>query len=497
MIVLDDVPVTLEQMELVARGREPLVLGEPVREKIATSRRTLEHLLARGDRIYGTTTGVGGLSHLDVPPERQADLSRNIILSHACGVGPRLSDPLVRAIMFGAVMNLSQGYSGVRLELVERLVELLNRGVVPCVPSQGSVGSLTHMAHVGLALMGQGQARLGERVLPAAEALAEVGLEPFEMAAGEGLSMVSGTPSIVGIGGLAVLKARRLLRWADLAAAMSYEALQGNPGAFDERVHWVRPHPGQMAVASNLRRLTAGSQLLGTHRLQDCLSLRTTPQVHGACRETVHRAAETLQRELNSATDNPLIFEEGAVSACNAHGEPMAQCLDVCTTALAELGNIAERRTDRMLNYHVSGLPPFLCGGGGLNSGLMIPHYVSAYLVAENKILAHPVSVDSIPMSAFQEDHVNMGTMSALMAYRVATNVERILAVELLSAAHALEHLRPLVPGAAVAATVGRIWEEVRPVTEDRALSADIQKLADFVGGSDWIEQLERDVGAL
>jgi len=481
-LVLNGQPIELEHLHLLSTGLGNVRLGPLLAERIQKSRKNLLRHVAEGRQIYGTNTGVGALFTLSVPESEQPALSRNIVLSHACGVGDPLMPRTVRAIMFGAICNLSQGYSGVRLELVERLADFLNHDLLPIVPGSGSIGSLTHMAHIGCALMGLGTCQLRGIDMTVAEALKEVGLEPLELASGEGLSIVSGTPSIVGIGGVAALKAQRLSDIADLAASLSFEALRANPDSLDPRVHEVRPHPGQGAVARRMREFLEGSEMLSRENLQDCLSLRTTPQVHGGSRQTISRASETLEVELNSATDNPLIFEDKVLSACNAHGEPMAQCLDNLTVALAELGNISERRTDRLLNYRINGLPPFLADNPGLQSGLMIPQYVSAYLVSESKVLSHPVSVDSIPMSAFQEDHVNMGTLSALMALRVAINLEKILAVELITARAALRFLRPLSPAPRLQQAVDLLDSLVPPITEDRMLGPDITLLADYLG---------------
>ena len=314
------------------------------------------------------------------------------------------------------------------------------------------------------------------------EALASCELTPLSLEAGEGLSLVSGTPSLTGVGGVAVVKAQRISDIADIAAALSFEALRANPDSLHPRVHEVRPHFGQQEVARRMRILLEDSELLSRENLQDCLSLRTTPQVHGSTRQNVQRAVQTLEVELNSATDNPLIFEDEVLSACNAHGEPMAQCLDGLSVAMAELGNISERRTDRLLNFRINGLPPFLSDDPGLRSGLMIPQYVSAYLVAENKVLSHPASVDSIPMSAFQEDHVNMGTLSAIMARKVANNVERILAIELITARAALRFRAPLHCSPKLQTVVERLDSLVQPVLQDRILGPDIEKVAQYLG---------------
>ena len=481
-VLVGDKPTTLDDLQRVSEALCTVELSEIAREKLSTSRSHLLRHMANGKRIYGTNTGVGALFTLDVAVEDQAELSRNIVLSHACGVGRPLTSVQVRGIMFGAVCNLCQGYSGVRALLVERLVSFLNADLLPVVPGSGSIGSLTHMAHISSALMGYGECVLRGQSMSAQSAHEALDIEPLTLEAGEGLSLVSGTPSLTGIGGVATFKAERLVGVADMAAALSFEALRANPDSLHPKVHAVRPHPGQREVARNMRELLEGSELLTRENLQDCLSLRTTPQVHGSTRQTVARAKNTLEVELNSATDNPLIFADEVLSACNAHGEPMAQCLDSLSVALAELGNISERRTDRLLNFRINGLPPFLTDQPGLRSGLMIPQYVAAYLVSENKVLSHPASVDSIPMSAYQEDHVNMGTLSALMAATVANNVEKILAIELLTARAGLRFRAPLQPSPRLQELVQILDERVAPVMEDRILGPDIERLADFLG---------------
>ncbi len=480
-VVLDEEPVTLDDLQLIAEGLGRLELGPAVQERIKASRGHLLRHVADGRPIYGTNTGVGALFTREILPEEQATLSRNIVLSHACGVGRPLEPNTVRAIMFGAACNLAKGYSGVRLEVVEKFAEFLNSDILPLVPSRGSIGSLTHMAHISKGLMGHGRCLFRGREMPVDEALYRVDIKPLVLEVGEGLSLVSGTPSLTGIGGVAAIRGLRVSNMADIAASLSFEALQANPDSLDERVHAVRPHQGQSETARRMRGFLKGSELLSRENLQDCLSLRTTPQVHGSTRQTLKRTVETLEMELNSATDNPLIFEDTVLSACNAHGEPLSQCFDSLSVALSELGNISERRTDRLLNFRMNGLPPFLTDHPGLRSGWMIPQYVSAYLVSENKVLSHPVSVDSIPMSAFQEDHVNMGTLAALMSVRIVRNVERILAIELLTARAALRFRAPLQPSPRLQETVEALDSMVQPLLEDRPLGEDIEKLAEYI----------------
>ncbi|HEY4000608.1 MAG TPA: histidine ammonia-lyase, partial [Candidatus Xenobia bacterium] len=476
MIVLDH-PLNLGEVVQVARHRVPLSLGPETVARIQASRRMLEELIAGGVAMYGVTTGVGELSKVRVGPEHASTLSANIVMSHACGVGEPLRDEQVRAIMVCAVLNWSQGRSGVRLALAQRLVDLLNHDVVPYVPSQGGMGSLTHMAHIGLVAMGLGEV-LGRR--PAAERLADAGLAPLALAEKEGLSLVNGTVSKTGLASLALHDARRLAVWADVAGAMSFEALKGVPTAFDPRIHAARPHPGQSHVARNLLALIADSEIVAKYRherVQDALSLRCMPQVHGAIRDQIEAASHTCEIEMNSATDNPLLFDGQALSGCNAHGEPMALSTDALAMAVADLANISERRIDRLVNHHVSDLPAFLVRGNGLSSGFMIPQYVAAALVAENKVLGHPMSVDSIPTTALQEDHWSMGTGSALKAGRVVHNAQKVVAIEVLTAAQALEFHRPLLPGQGTRAMQAEVRQHIPPWDEDRIFYPDMEKV--------------------
>jgi len=390
---------------------------------------------------------------------------------------------------------------------VELLVECLNRGVLPVVPSRGSVGAsgdLAPLAHLALPLVGEGEAVVEGERLSGAEALRRVGLSPIRIASKEGLSLVNGTQFMAGMAALGVVRARRLARTADLACALSLEALQGSRTSFTPAVHRSRPLKGQGEAAGNVWRLLEGSAIIESHRwcdkVQDAYSLRCAPQVHGACRDLLDYAEATVAVELNSATDNPLVLlEEGEiVSAGNFHGQPLAFALDVLAMAAAELASISERRTERLVNPSLSeGLPPFLVREGGLNSGFMIPQYVAAALVSENKVLAHPASVDSIPTSAGQEDHVSMGNAAGLKALVVLGNAERALAIELLAGAQAIEFLAPLRPGEGVRAVHALVRTLSERLVEDRSLSADIERVADAIRSGAVLESAEREIGVL
>lgn len=448
-VVIGDGPIELSQVVAVARHNAEVALSPRAEELIGRARGWVERMVRDNETVYGVTTGLGDLCQVRIDSQSLRELSERIIMSHACGVGDPLSEEEVRAIMLAQILNFAHGCSGVRVELVRTLINMLNRHVTPWVPSQGSVGYLTHMAHIGLVVIGRGRAYVSGELLPGAQAMDRAGVDIVRLAEKEGLSLVNGTPCMTGLGALTVYDAQVVADWADVSAAMSFEALGGLTDAFDERVQKVRPHAGQTEVATRLRHLVRHSQMTNTDenaRIQDPLSLRAIPQVHGACRDHIGQVAHSVTVELNSATDNPLLFEHGssglAISACNAHGEPVALAMDQLSIAVSELANISERRQARLVNPQASGLPAFLINDAGLNTGFMITQYVAASLVSENKVLAHPASVDSITTSALQEDHVSMGTSAALKARRIVKNTQKVIALELLSAAQAMDLLQ-------------------------------------------------------
>jgi histidine ammonia-lyase len=439
-------------------------------------------------------TGFGALAETRIAADQVRALQRNLVRSHACGVGPLLPRESVRAMMALRAQTIAMGYSGARAVLVDLLVEMLNRGVHPCVPSQGSVGAsgdLAPLAHLALVLIGEGEAEHEGRRLPGLEALRAVGLLPVELEAKEGLALINGTQLILAVGALAVREGERLCTTADLTGAMSLEALEGSARPFDARVQAVRPHPGQQETASNLRALLAHSEIAESHRdckkVQDPYSLRCMPQVHGATRDTLRWARQVLERELVAATDNPLVFvdEEGHgefISGGNFHGQPLAIALDAATIAIAELANCAERRIEQLVNPAMSsGLPPFLAPRSGLDSGFMIAQVTAAALVSENKVLCHPSSVDSIPSSAGKEDHVSMGTISARKCAQVVRHVRTVLAIEAMVAAQGLDYRLPLVPGRGVRAAYDALRVHVPTLTEDRVLYPDIQRCEQLI----------------
>ncbi|MBI3268434.1 MAG: histidine ammonia-lyase [Planctomycetes bacterium] len=476
--------------QVIADPHCRLQLGESAVERVLAARRVIENALASGATLYGVNTGFGKLSGVRIPPAQIADLQVNLLRSHAVGLGPPLSDEEVRLTMLLRVNALARGCSGVTLELLRTFVELFNRGVVPVVPEQGSVGAsgdLAPLAHLALVILGEGEARFGGERLPGGEALRRAGLAPHQPGAKEGLSLINGTQVSTGILASVLVRARDLCRVADLAGATSLEALKGTLTAFDPRIQAVRPHPGQQASARNVQRLLAGSEILLSHKecgkVQDPYSIRCIPQVHGASRDALEHVARVLEIEINSATDNPLVFveEQEVLSGGNFHAQPIALSADFAAIALAELASISERRIETLVNPDLSGLPAFLTREGGLNSGMMITQVTAASLVSENKVLTHPASVDSIPTSANKEDHVSMATWGARKCRQVLRNAEHVLAIELLCASQGLHFLAPLGPGKGVAAAQERIRRQVTPLERDRALHADIEAIAGMI----------------
>ena len=455
--------------------------------------------------IYGITTGFGDLSSVVIPKDKSRQLQTNLLLSHACGTGEHFSEEVVRAIMLLRINTLTRGFSGISLPTLERLVEYLNRGIHPLIPSQGSVGAsgdLCPLSHVAITLLGYGKVLYQGKERDTMDVLQSLGMEPIELQPKEGLALNNGTQALTAVGALALLEALDLAKIADIAAALSLEALHGVPYAFDSRTHDLRPHLGQKLVASNMRKLLEGSEIVAQYkhdRVQDAYSLRCVPQVHGASRDAFEYVKQKIQIEINSVTDNPLIFaaDEEALSGGNFHGQPIAIAMDFFGIAAAELGSISERRTARLVDHKLSGLPPFLVNKSGLNSGFMIPQYVAASLVSENKVLCHPSSVDSIPTSANQEDHVSMGMYSSRKAATIAENVRRILAIELLSASQGLEFSKPLLPGKGTHAAYKTIRREIAPVEEDRYLHPEILSLISLLEEGKILEAVEGEVGEL
>jgi histidine ammonia-lyase len=510
-VILTGADLTIADIEAVARGGALVALDVHARGRMQEARDVIDELVAAGAVVYGVTTGFGDLASTFIEPAQAGQLQENLLMSHAAGVGRAFPREIVRAMLLLRANTLALGHSGCRPLLVDRLLEFLAAGIHPVVPEQGSVGAsgdLAPLAHLALPLIGRGQVELHGQVVPALIALRETGLEPLTLQAKEGLALLNGTQMMSAIGALLLADADRLARTASVAAAMSVEALLGTDVAFAAAYQLARPHPGQIEVAAELRHLLRDSGLQrahhgSTHKVQDPYSLRCVPQVHGAVRDALDHLRRVLDIELNSATDNPLVFPGGGVadedtiatgggrviSGGNFHGEPIALALDFAKMALAELGSISERRTALLVDARLNGgLPPFLASGSGVESGMMIYQYTAAALVSEHKVLAHPASVDSIPTSANQEDHVSMGSISARHAREVLTGVERILAIELVVAAQALDlRLTAMAaadggdgdsgpgPGAGVAEALTRIRARIAHLQHDREPGPDLE----------------------
>jgi len=496
-VVLGDTPLTLDDIAAVARGGAPVALAAGARAAMERARAVIDAVVADGDAapaVYGVNTGFGALAEVRISAAQVRALQRNLVRSHAAGVGEPLPRDMTRAMMLLRAQVLATGRSGARPSVCERLCAMLAAGVHPVIPRRGSVGAsgdLAPLAHLALALMGEGLVEHGGETVPAAAALAAAGLAPMPLEAKEGLTLLNGTQHMTAIGALTVLDALATVRIADLAGALSLEALKGTVRAFDPRVLAARAHPGQQQVGDNLRALLAGSAIAESHRdcgkVQDPYSLRCMPQVHGASRDALGYARAVLEREANASTDNPLVFVDDhgggeMISGGNFHGQPVALALDFAAIAVAELASISERRVEQLVNPHLSsGLPPFLATDSGLNSGFMIAQVAAAALVSENKVLCHPASVDSIPSSAGREDHVSMGAHAALKLHQVHDQVRTVLAIELLCAAQGIDLRRPLTTTGPLEALHAAIRARIPAMPIDRPLAPDIATMRQLV----------------
>jgi len=491
--------LSLDLIARVAAGDEPVTLASAARERVEQSRRVVEKILAEGRIVYGVNTGFGRLSDVHVPPTDLRQLQLNLVRSTACGVGQPLSEAEARVMLLLRANVLARGYSGARAVVIETLLAMLERGVTPVIPEKGSVGAsgdLAPLAHLALVVIGEGEAFYRGQRMAGAEALRLAEIRPIQLEAKEGLALLNGTQAMSAVGGLALHRAGRLARIADLSGAMSLEALRGTPVAFDERLHEARPHTGQIEAAAHLRELLRDSQIRESHirndpRVQDAYSLRCMPQVHGAVRDALAHARNVVETETGSVTDNPVVFAdtEEVLSGGNFHGAPIALVLDFAAIALTDLASISERRTERLINPDLNeGLPPFLTTDPGTSSGYMIAQVTAVGLLNEMKILAHPASVDNLPTSGGKEDHVSMGMTAATKLRTVVTNAEYVIAIELLAAAEGLEYRAPLLPGQGVQRGYEILRRHVPRLTEDKALSDDIEKIAQAIRDGDFDE---------
>jgi histidine ammonia-lyase len=498
--------MTLEELEAIARLPIKVKLAKESEKKIRETRDLIDRWVNEEETIYGITTGFGALSDVAISKKDTRQLQKNILMSHAAGVGDPLDEETVRAIMALRIKDLARGHSGIRLETVQHLMALLNWGICPVVPRKGSVGAsgdLAPLAHLALVLLGLGEAFYKGQRLTGKQVLSKCGLKRLLLEAGEGLALVNGTQVMTAIGALALSDAIKLSKLTDIAAAMSLEVLMGSRTEFDAKIHMVRPHPGQAAAADNMERITRNSEIITSHkdcsRVQDAYTLRCSPQVHGATKDAIGYCRNVIETEMNSATNNPLIFSESNdfLLGGNFHGQPVALAMDFLSMAVAELANISERRIERLVNPMLSGLPAFLVSDGGLNSGFMIAQYTAAALVSENKVLCHPASVDSIPTSANKEDHVSMGTISARQCREIIDNTEAVIAIELLCAAQALDLFTNLKPGRGTLLAYNVIRDSLANLDSDRIIAHDIDTAKALIRSGKILRAVEKEIGPL
>jgi len=509
-ITINGEHLTMEDLAAIAAGA-PADLAPHAVEAMERSWQAVQTLLDRGEIAYGITTGFGAFKGRIIPRHEVEALQRNLVLSHASGVGPLLDEATVRAVMAVRANTLAMGYSGIRPQTVQALLDLLNKGVVPCIPSYGSVGAsgdLAPLAHLACVLIGEGEAMYEGVRMPGGEALQRAGLEPVVLGAKEGLALINGTTVTTTIGALVTLRAENLISAADIVSALSVEAMRGTPAALDPRIHLVRPHPRQVDTAARMRRLLDGSKFLRPHDprdIQDAYSMRCIPQVHGAVRDTVVYARWALEIELNAVTDNPLIFMEKdghpeVISGGNFHAEPVGLAIDYLKLGIVELGNISERRMARLVDESLSnGLPPFLTRHGGLESGFMLAQYTAASLASQNKVLAHPATADSIPTSANTEDHVSMATNAAHHARQVVENVEYVVAVELLAAAQGVDFRREQLGGGVhlgkgTAVAYDLVRERAPFLEHDTPLAPMIEAVADLIRSGELVDAVDNAI---
>ncbi len=505
-IIIDGKSLTLDSLIDVARNGYNVEISKDVIEDIKKSRKYVDDIVENGKVIYGITTAFGKLSDVVISKEDTKKLQRNLIISHACGVGEPFEIEVVRAIMLLRANNLIKGYSGIRLETVQTLVEMINKGVHPVIPKKGSLGAsgdLAPLSHMVLPLIGEGEAFYNGELLDGKKAMELAGITPVELAEKEGLALINGTQVMTAAGAIATYDAINLCKLSDIASSLTSEALQGVVDAYNPKLHEIRPHNGQIATAKNLLRNLEDSKRTtrqGEIRTQDAYSLRCVPQVHGASKDAIQYVVDKLNIEMNAVTDNPIILAEDdlAISGGNFHGQPMALAFDFLGIAVAEIANISERRIERLVNPQLSGLPPFLAFDGGLNSGFMIAQYSAASLVSENKVLAHPSSVDSIPSSGNQEDHVSMGTIGAVKARNIVYNASRVIAIELLAASQAIDMKnqdKALGKGTKIAYDLVR--QKTSTIMEDVVMYKEINKVCELVEDNSIVVGVENEIGKL
>ncbi len=512
-LIIDGTNLTLKDVEFFLEDSPEVELSKEAARKIKEGRDLIEKWLENDEVIYGVTTGFGEFANVKISSSNNELLQENLIKSHSAGVGEPLPFFIVKIMMLLRANALARGFSGIRPETLRLLIEMINKNIIPIIPSQGSVGSsgdLVPLSHLVLAMIGKGKVQIVSRnnerynpqkAIKSSTALKRFGLKPVKLGAKEGLALINGTQMMTAFASYICVRAGKLIKLADVAAALSHEALRGTDKAYDLRLHKLRPYKGQLQSAKNMLKLIRGSEIRASHkegdpRVQDSYSIRCIPQVHGASRDAINFICKQVETELNSVTDNPLIFPEDGdhIEGGNFHGQPVALVMDFMKIALSELANISERRTERLVNGALSGLPRFLTNNGGLNSGLMIAQYTAASLVSENKTLAHPASVDSIPTSANQEDHNSMGSIAARHCFKILENTENVLAIEILAAAQGVEFLKPLKCGKGTLAALKVIRSVVPPLEEDRIIYSDIQKILELVKNDVILKSVENQI---
>ena len=502
---LDGKSLTLQDVVNVARKGYKVEIAPEANEQIKECAASVSEWVKEGRVVYGITTGFGDLASVVIPRDKGRQLQENLLLSHACGYGEPYPEDVVRAIMLLRINTLTRGFSGISLETLQQMVDYLNLGIHPVVPTQGSVGAsgdLCPLSHVAISLIGHGEVVYKGQKMSASEALAKVGMKPVELQPKEGLALNNGTTVMNAVAALCIVDAMNMMKNADVAASMSAEALHAVPYAFDRRTHDLRPQVGQGVVAENIRRLIEGSEIIEAFkkdRVQDAYSLRCLPQVHGASRDAIGYVKEKVEIEINSVTDNPIIFHKDgdAISGGNFHGQPMAMAMDFFGTAAAEFASISERRVARLVDHKLSDLPPFLVSDSGVNSGFMIPQYTAAAIVSENKVLAHPSVVDSIPTSANQEDHVSMGGYSARKGRQILDNTNRVIAVEMVNAAQGMDFRAPLKPGKGSGAAFKEFRKHVPFYDKDQFMQPLLLKSLELVENGTVVKAVEEAIGEL
>jgi len=500
-VIIDGNSLTLQQIVDVARNNHLVELSGEAKVRVNKSRNIVDKIVEDDKVIYGITTGFGKFSDVTISGEDCKELQRNLIISHACGFGDNLETEYVRGIMLLRANALSKGYSGIRLSTLQTLVDMLNKKVHPLIPEKGSLGAsgdLAPLSHMVLPMLGEGEAEYEGEILPGKEAMKRANIEVVELVAKEGLALINGTQVMTSVASIGIYDAINLMKLSDIAAAMTLEALRGIKDAYDKRTHLIRSHQGQIITAENILNLVEDSTLVtsqGEIRVQDAYTLRCVPQIHGASKDAIRYIQGVIETEINSVTDNPIVTEEGdVISGGNFHGQPIALSSDFLGIAVAEMANISERRLERLINYQLNDLPPFLVKHGGLNSGFMITQYAAAALVSENKILAHPASVDSIPSSANQEDHVSMGTIAARKARDIIKNTQRVLATELLAACQAIDFREGFTLGKGTKECYEAVRKVANFIDKDVVMYKELDKVLEIIVDNTILDKVEKVV---